>query len=95
MYVTLFLSSGSGSETASEVYTAENRRGSLTSHLPDVWAPHGVATPIFYIVPVIRFGVWSSPIAMVPADLISVVSTVVVFAGFALYIVETHPHSMR
>ena len=41
-----------------------------------------------YVIPVIWFGVWSSPYAMVPAAVISAVSTLLAVAGFAVNIVE-------
>jgi hypothetical protein len=54
----------------------------------DVWTPHGLAVPIFYVLPVMWFGIWSSPNAMVPAAVMGVVSTVLAGLGFAVYMVE-------
>ena len=56
----------------------------LLIFLFDVWTPRGVAAAMFYVVPVIWFGVWSPPLAMVPAVLVSIVSTVLTLVGFAL-----------
>jgi len=67
----------------------------LLIFLFDVWTPHGVAAPIFYVVPVLWFGVWSPPTAMVPAALISAVSTLLAVVGFAGYMVEeTTPYEV-
>ena len=54
----------------------------------DVWTPRSIAVPIFYIIPIVWFGVWSPPFAVVPAVLVSVIGTVLAALGFAVNMVQ-------
>ena len=54
----------------------------------DMLTPHGLAVPILYVIPVMWFGIWSSPNAMVPAAVMGAVSTVLAVLGFAFYMFE-------
>ena len=50
--------------------------------LLDAATPIGVAVPVLYVVPVVWFGVWSPPSAILPVGIIGALSTVLGLLGF-------------
>jgi len=57
----------------------------LIIFLLDVTTPIGVAVPVLYVVPIVWFGVWSPPSAILPVGIIGAVSTVLGLLGFFIY----------
>jgi hypothetical protein len=54
----------------------------LIIFLLDAMTPIGVAVPVLYVVPVVWFGVWSPPSAILPVGMIGALSTVLGLLGF-------------
>lgn len=54
----------------------------LIIFLLDASTPIGVAVPLLYVVPVVWFGVWSPPSAVLPVGIIGALSTVLGLLGF-------------
>ena len=48
----------------------------------DATTPIGVAVPVLYVVPVVWFGVWSPPNAILPVGIIGALSTLLGLLGF-------------
>ena len=48
----------------------------------DATTPIGVAVPVLYVVPVVWFGVWSPPAAVLPVGIIGALNTVLGLLGF-------------
>ena len=48
----------------------------------DATTPIGVAVPVMYVVPVVWFGVWSPPNAILPVGIIGALSTLLGLLGF-------------
>src|SRR5678816_3147284 len=48
----------------------------------DATTPVGVAVPVLYVVPVVWFGVWSPPNAILPVGIIGALSTLLGLLGF-------------
>ena len=50
----------------------------------DMTTPVGVAVPVMYVVPVVGFGVWSPPNAILPVGIVGALSTALGLLGFSI-----------